>query len=96
MKHTGRQSARTYNFQKKDKKFFHQIFTKLKFYYVIHMQGFQKCQNFQKISIFCLSIMTKQLICNLLSTVLNKGLQFLKTIYTKSFFGIGLLQVDAG
>ena len=46
--------------------------------------------------IFCLCIVTKQLICNLLSTVLNKGLQFLKTIYTKSFFGIGLLQVDAG
>jgi hypothetical protein len=40
--------------------------------------------------------MTKQLISNLLSTVLNKGLQFLKTIYTMVLFGIGLLQVDVG
>ena len=40
--------------------------------------------------------MTKQLISNLLSTVLNKGLEFLKTIYTKVLFGIGLLQVDLG
>ena len=60
------------------------------------MQGLQKSKNFQKILIFYLFIVTKQLISNLLSTVLNKRLQFLKTIYTKLFFGIGLFQVDAG
>ena len=40
--------------------------------------------------------MTKQLISNLLSTILNKRLQIPKTIYTRVLFGIGLLQVDVG
>ena len=40
--------------EKKVKNNSHQIFPKLKFYYVIFMHGLQKCKNFQKIPKFWL------------------------------------------
>ena len=73
-------------FQKVEKKS-RQIYPKLKFYYVTHMQGLQKCSNFLKVPIFYLRKMTKWLF----STVLNMRPYFFLTIFSRGFWDMSHL-----
>ena len=79
------------NFSKtfsKSQKKIHQIFLKLKFYYVIPMQGLQKSWNFWKIPIFALQKYTKQLICILLPRATQKGPYFYEYIFSSLPWGM--------